>query len=455
MAKNDLSFIEEDQDVRSYSLGGYNWDKWNSESELKRTKTNNSVSSGGGYMSSIDGSKNNTSKKNSNNILDPLGDSLADVCKVLIKHVKKALGLNTLDFSKLFKEIDLCNKSKEYPELFDIKEDEYFKLYKFTVPIGLSIEDFKKHTEAIEHFMQVDNISIVRNNKLIEFKILTRIPYEEYSPELHKVKGYNIPLGIDLDTLKIRYWDLSDGANANCYIAGSTRCGKSNLLRLIMTILTQKSCADIQFSLINPKRVDLVEFQKVKNTKHYTEDPTQATEILLENIEEMHRRYILFAKNKGVKNIWDYRNKVNKMPVRLVVIEEMSTFEGNKEFHEALRLLAQQGAGAGILLLLTTQLPNKDTLPNLTKQCINSVIGGKCKDSIRSDIIVEEGELHKLRGRGHMKVFDSDSYGTEIQSFYISDDVVEEITNNNISKIKRAAVAGTTTTLGDNKNIEE
>ena len=162
-----------------------------------------------------------------------------------------------------------------------------------------------------------------------------------------------------------------------------------------------------------------------------------------------------YKKNYNKVNLNDYRNKVNKMPIRLVVIEEMSTFEGNKDFHEALRLLAQQGAGSGILLLLTTQLANKDTVPNLTKQCINSVIGGKCKDSIRSDIIVEDGELHKLRGKGHMKVFDSDSYGTEIQALYVNDSVVEEITNNNISKIKRAVRGATPTTLGDNKNIEK
>ena len=391
----------------------------------------------------------------SENLFEPLADSLVESCKLLIKCINKMLNINTLDFKRLFVELNICNKSKEYPSLLKIINEDYFKIYQFTIPIGISIKDFEEHTEAISHFIGVDNVSIVRNNKLIEIKVLTKVPYEEYNPELHKAKGYKIPVGIDLNSHKMRYWDLSDGANANCYLAGSTRCGKSNLLRLIMTILTQKSCADIQFSLINPKIVDLVEFQKVKNTKHYTEDPEEATDILLENIEEMKRRYILFSKHKGVKNIWDYRNKVNKMPVRLVVIEEMSTFEGDNKFHEALRLIAQQGAGAGILLLLTTQLPNKDTLPNLTKQCINSVIGGKCKDSIRSDIIVEEGELHKLRGRGHMKVFDSDSYGTEIQSFYISDDVVEEITNNNISKIKRAAVAGTTTTLGDNKNIEE
>ena len=391
----------------------------------------------------------------SENLFNPVVDTLYNSSKLLIKAISKVLGVNTIDFKRLFVELNLCNKSKEYPELIKIINEDYFKTYQFTVPIGLSIEDFKEHTEAIAHFMEVDTVSIVRNNKLIEIKILIGVPYEEYNPEVHKAKGYKIPVGIDLDKHNIRYWDLSDGANANVYIAGSTRCGKSNLLRLIMTVLTQKSCADIQFSLINPKRVDLVEFQRVKNIKHYTEDATDATDILLDNIEEMKRRYILFAKNKGVINIWDYRNKVTKMPVRLVVIEEMSTFEGDKEFHEALRLLAQQGAGAGILLLLTTQLPNKDTLPNLTKNTINTVFGGKCKDAIRSDIIVEDWNVHLLRGRGHMKVFDADSYGTEIQVLYVNDEVVEEITNNNISKIKRAAVAGTTTTLGDNKNIEK
>lgn len=391
----------------------------------------------------------------SENLFNPVVDAIVTSCKLSLKAIKDVLRLNTLDFKRLFVELNLCNKSKEYPELYNIINEDYFKVYQFTIPIGLSIEDFKEHTEAIAHFLEVDTVSIVRNNKLIEIKILIGVPYEEYNPETHKAKGYKIPVGIDLDKHNIRYWDLSDGANANCYIAGSTRCGKSNLLRLIMTVLTQKSCADIQFSLINPKRVDLVEFQRVKNLVHYSEDPTDATEILLENIEEMKRRYILFSKYSGVKNIWDYRNKVTKMPVRLVVIEEMSTFEGDKEFHEALRLIAQQGAGAGILLLLTTQLPNKDTLPNLTKNNINTVFGGKCKDAIRSDIIVEDGNLHLLRGRGHMKVFDADSYGTEIQVLYVNDEVVEEITNNNISKIKRVIRGATPTTLGDNKNIEK
>ena len=67
---------------------------------------------------------------------------------------------------------------------------------------------------------------------------------------------------------------------------------------------------------------------------------------------------------------------------------------------------------------------------------INTVIGGKCKDSIRSDIIVEDGELQKLRGKGHMKVFDCDDYGTEIQVLWIDDNKVDEIANK--YKIKEA-----------------
>jgi len=390
----------------------------------------------------------------SENLFGPLAESLVESGKLVVKVIRKALNINTLDFKKLFEELNLCNKSKEYPRLWKIINEDYFKIYQFTIPIGLSINDFKEHTEAISHFIGADNVSVVRNKKLIEVKVLTGVPYEEYNPEIHKAKGYKIPIGIDLDKHKIRYWDLSDGANANCYIAGSTRCGKSNLLRLIMTILTQKSCADIQFSLINPKKVDLIEFKSVKNVKHYTEDSSEATDILLDNIEEMRRRYILFAKHKEVKNIWDYRNKVGKMPVRLVVIEEMSEFEGDKDFHNALKLLAQQSAGAGILLLLTTQLPNKDTLSNQVKNNINTVFGGKCKDAIRSDIIVEDGDLHKLRGRGHMKVFDADECGTEIQVLNVKDDVLDEIISKNIRHNKRVASAGTLTTPGDNKNFD-
>ena len=124
----------------------------------------------------------------SENILEPIVDSMVETSKVLIKHINKLLGLNTLDFKQLFKELGLCNKSEQYPKLYNIINTSHFKTYQFTVPIGISIKDFEKHTEAIEQFMQVDNVSIVRNNKLIEIKVITDLPHDNEQIKGMKVK---------------------------------------------------------------------------------------------------------------------------------------------------------------------------------------------------------------------------------------------------------------------------
>ena len=224
---------------------------------------------------------------------------------------------------------------------------------------------------------------------------------------------------------------------------------------MIICQLVSKSIRDVTLDLLNEKRVDLIEFKECKNILNYTEDTEEAYDILKLVIKDIENRYKIFSKYKGIKNIWDYRNKVEKIPIRIVVIEELSSYIDNKDFHKCITNIASRGAAAGIFLIITTQLPNKDSLPNLTKQNINTVFGGKCKDSIRSDIIVDGGELHKLKGKGHMKVFDSDEYVTEIQVFWIDDDMVDNIAQNNLKisfrKNKRVLDAGTSKTLGNNK----
>ena len=65
------------------------------------------------------------------NLFTPLVDSLVDSGKIALKYIKKILGLNILDFNKLFEEIGLYNKSKEKPKLYDIENKEYYKKYIF------------------------------------------------------------------------------------------------------------------------------------------------------------------------------------------------------------------------------------------------------------------------------------------------------------------------------------
>ena len=54
----------------------------------------------------------------------------------------------------------------------------------------------------------------------------------EYEPT--KIKGFNIPLGVDIKTNRIVYHDLTSPSNCHCLLGGSTGSGKSYLLKLIL-----------------------------------------------------------------------------------------------------------------------------------------------------------------------------------------------------------------------------
>ena len=49
----------------------------------------------------------------SENLLSPLVDTMLESSKLILKCIKKALGLNTLDFKQFFIETNLCNHSKQ------------------------------------------------------------------------------------------------------------------------------------------------------------------------------------------------------------------------------------------------------------------------------------------------------------------------------------------------------
>ena len=173
-------------------------------------------------------------------------------------------------------------------------------------------------------------------------------------------------------------------------------------------------------------------------------------EFLEDELEEMERRYILLER-ADCDDLKEYRSKGNKIPYRLIVIEEISSYKGNKEYQRAIELLASQGRGAGIILLMVTQLPSAEIMPNTVKCNINTTIGLKTKDEIRSDIIAPDGELHKLKGNGHSKLFDGENDGVEYQGLYIDKETMKDI----IYKNKRAIEAGTSITPGDNKNLAQ
>jgi S-DNA-T family DNA segregation ATPase FtsK/SpoIIIE len=249
----------------------------------------------------------------------------------------------------------------------------------------------------------------------------------DYDIDRFKRRDFKVPLGIGMDGFLV-YWDIVNSNNCHCYIAGSSGSGKSITLRLILSHLVNcKSKRDVEFSIINTKRVDLRDFKDCKHTKHYMVGVDGVEDFLKEELEEMERRYTMLEK-ADCDDLKEYRSKGHRIPYRLIVVEEISSYKNNKEYQRAIELISSQGRGAGMILLLVTQLPSKDIMPNTIKCNINTVIGLKTRDSIRSDIIEQGANLQDLKGNGHAKLYDGQHNGVEYQGLYISKDMMKEIT---------------------------
>lgn len=362
------------------------------------------------------------------NVIEPLTNTIWDTITLLCKSALDVFNIKHIDFTDFFNNINMKNVSGDIPKLRNKWEDENYKIYEFIIPTGMTIDDFNNNKNKFCHLLnkEKEDVSFKKNGYYIQLRIKKEeIVCADFDLEKHKAKGYKIPVGVNLEDCSIRYIDFSEPSNAHMYLAGATRCGKSNCLRVIISQLVMKRKCDVVLDLINEKRVDLFEFRNCKNVIHYTENRDEAEDILFDAIQDIDKRYELFT-YRNCTDIWQYR-KFKKMPIRFIVIEELSSYMKNKDFHNMLALIASRGAGAGVFLILTTQLPSKDILPNITKQNINIVIGGKCKDEIRSNMIINYGYLHLLRGAGNMRVFDYEEYGTEIQTFYIDRETVLKI----------------------------
>ena len=367
------------------------------------------------------------------NLLSPLVDATCEVVTTIYKMIMAKSGKKHYDFNALFRNIDFKNKDGKYVTFAGKEEAKYFEIFKFSIPIGMSVKDFKEKADVFAQFLEVDEdrLRFEGSGSMVNVKVIAKqLESREYDIDKTR-RDFKITLGIDLDTLKEVIWDFTSSNFAHCYIAGSSGGGKSYMLRLILAqMINGYPPCDIQLLLQNTKYVDLPIFKEARNTVVYNEGTNGLIEMLDEEVKLMHKRYELLAKH-GCDDIGEYRKKVTKMPYRIIVIEELSSYKNdedgkpNKRFYSLLDEISSRGRASGQLLILTTQLPTADILPNYIKNNINTTIGLKCKDAIRSEIVAGPGTyLHKLQGKGHAVLFPGDN---EFQSDKVTKEQVLEI----------------------------
>ncbi|MGN0984663.1 MAG: DNA translocase FtsK [Gemmiger sp.] len=194
-------------------------------------------------------------------------------------------------------------------------------------------------------------------------------------------------------------------------IAGSTGSGKSVCVNsIIISFLFRSSPEDVKLILIDPKVVELAEYNGIPHLlMPVVTEPRKAAGALGASVAEMERRYKLFAEN-NVREIKAYNKlaaqnpMLEHMPYIAIVIDELADLMmvAGKEVEDYICRIAQKARAAGIHLIVATQRPSVDVITGLMKANIPSRIAFAVSSQIDSRTILDGAGAEKLLGNGDM-----------------------------------------------------
>lgn len=220
-------------------------------------------------------------------------------------------------------------------------------------------------------------------------------------------------------------------------IAGATGSGKSVCINtLIVSILYKYSPEDVKLLMVDPKVVELSVYNGIPHLLiPVVTDPKKAAAALNWAVNEMTRRYKLFADN-GVRNVDSYNELVKKgvidkkLPYIVIIIDELADLmmACPRDVEDYICRLAQMARAAGMHLVIATQRPSVDVITGLIKANVPSRISFAVSSQVDSRTILDSTGAEKLLGKGDMLFYPvGESKPKRVQGAFISEEEVENV----------------------------
>lgn len=309
-------------------------------------------------------------------------------------------------------------------------------LAKFLPAAGTKLKNIVASMDDIARELGTTSLRVetIENTNLIGFEF----PKEQFdtvdftsiikSQEFAKAKG-ELPICLGADILGTpQFADLAK--MPHLLVAGTTGSGKSvGLNTFVLSLIARKKPSELKLVMIDPKRI---EFSVYNNQKYMlypviTEN-SEADYALKMLVEEMEKRYTLFADNL-VKNIKEYNaNSEQKIPYIVCVIDEFADLmSSNKDVSNHVQRLAQKARAAGIHLIIATQRPSVDVVTGVLKANFPSRMSYKVASGNDSRTILDTVGAENLIGRGDALFLAGDGSLKRIHGAYISDSGINEM----------------------------
>ena len=227
------------------------------------------------------------------------------------------------------------------------------------------------------------------------------------------------------------------GKMPHVLIAGATGSGKSVCVNaLICSILMKATPRDVKFIMIDPKRVEMVQYKGIPHLLcEVIVEPEQAVNALKWTVGTMEGRYHEFAQ-RGVRNIAAYNEALRpgepRMPYIVVVIDELADLMmvSAYEVEATITRIAQLARATGIHLVVATQRPSVQVITGLIKANIPSRIAFAMTSGVDSRTILDANGAEDLLGRGDMLYQPIDApRAVRLQGVLVTDAEIEELSH--------------------------
>lgn len=171
-------------------------------------------------------------------------------------------------------------------------------------------------------------------------------------------------------------------AQPHLLIAGATGSGKSVLENGIIHTLLYSSPSSVQFILLDPKRVELLDYKRLPHVLKYASEPTDMAEALRYALETVNTRYKLMAR----KRLREYDGGHI-----YIIIDELAALmtSQKKTVLPLLQQLGQIARAARVHMIACTQTVKADVLPTVLTCNFDSRVALRTSNAQQSRMIVD------------------------------------------------------------------